>query len=280
MKQYLLFFLFLLSLSYSTIAQQVINLPNTSATIRCYPITSTHDSIQNVAIVCPGGSYCWLGYNGEGIEVAQWLQSQGITAYVLRYRVAGWWAWATHYRLVFRGHRHPDPLNDALAAINYIDSVAKSKHETVRIGIMGFSAGGHLSMHTALSDSRIAWAAPIYPVVSMSDRSTHTRSRRGLLGDSHTSDTALCNALSIEKMVSKKCPPVFLIACKDDPVVDYRNSILLDSALTANNIQHKFTLYNTGGHGFGVSEKKGTAESRQWKDEFIKWFKSLFESNN
>ena len=70
-------------------------------------------------VVCPGGSYCWLDMETEGTGVAQWLQSNGISAFVLRYRVAGWWAWATHYRCLFRGHQYPDMLHDGEAALRW-----------------------------------------------------------------------------------------------------------------------------------------------------------------
>lgn len=71
------------------------------------------------------------------------------------------------------------------------------------------------------------------------------------------------------------CPPVFLVNCADDPIVKCYNSVLLDSALTSKNIQHKYIQYKTGGHGFGVSTVKGTAECRQWKGEFLHWLFNL-----
>ena len=83
------------------------------------------------------------------------------------------------------------------------------------------------------------------------------------------------DSLSVEKHVSKNCPPVFLVNCKDDHIVKPRNAELLDSVLTAQGINHRYIQYRTGGHGFGASETKGTAECRAWKDEFLKWLKSL-----
>ena len=70
-------------------------------------------------------------------------------------------------------------------------------------------------------------------------------------------------------------PPVFLVSCVDDPTVDYHNSVLLDSALTANHVNHLYLQFASGGHGFGVSETKGTPESRQWKNDFIKWIYNI-----
>lgn len=246
-------------------AQTIVHLPGTKATLECYLV----DTATRAAIVCPGGSYCWLDYQHEGVEVAKWLQSNGISAYVLRYSVAGWWAWATHYRLLF--DTPIDPMNDANIAVNYLWIV----HGLRNIGIMGFSAGGHLAMSAARNNLRYSWAAPIYPVVSMSAPCTHRRSRRALLGDRHQHNPERQAFHSLEQQIHPHTPPVFLVACKDDPVVDYHNSVLLDSALTAMHIPHRFLLYNTGGHGFGVRTDKGTPECHAWKEEFLKWLQAL-----
>lgn len=248
-------------------AQERVHLPGTSATLECYPVEGS----AHAAIVCPGGSFFWLDDKHEGVEVAQWLQRNGISAYVLRYRVAGWWAWATHYRLIFSGLETWQPNYDAQAALTYLrDSLHLSD-----IGIMGFSAGGYVAMNAARNYMAFSWAAPIYPVVSMQSPYTHSRSRRALLGERGQYDPELRERNSLENQIHGNCPPIFLVACKDDPVVDYRNSVLLDSALTANHIPHRFILYNTGGHGFAVRNDKGTPECHAWKEEFLKWFASL-----
>lgn len=125
------------------------------------------------------------------------------------------------------------------------------------------------------SKERPDFVAPIYPVVSMSHKVSHKRSRRALLGEKGKNDPVLRDSLSLEKHVPADCPPVFLMNCKDDPVVKYQNSELLDSALTAMGIKHEYIQYKTGGHGFGASNKKGTPECRQWKSAFLKWIKEL-----
>ena len=109
----------------------------------------------------------------------------------------------------------------------------------------------------------------------MSHPCTHKRSRRALLGEYGKRLKKMRDLLSLEKHVPKDCPPVFLVNCKDDKVVKCHNSELLDSALTAQGIEHRYIQYRTGGHGFGASEKKGTAECRAWKNEFLTWIKSL-----
>lgn len=227
-------------------------------------------------IICPGGSYSWHDMKTEGSEVAEWLQANGISAFVLKYRVQGIIPYITHSRLLFRGHQHPDMINDLQCAIQHVRNHASEYGVNPhRLGIMGFSAGGHLAVSSAESygtkDLRPDFVAAIYPVVSFSHPVSHKRSRRALLGEHRKNDKTMRDSLSLEKHVPKDCPPVFLVNCKDDPVVKYRNSELLDSALTAQGISHRYIQYCTGGHGFGASETKGTPECRSWKEEFLKW---------
>ena len=120
-----------------------------------------------------------------------------------------------------------------------------------------------------------AFIVSVYPVVTMIEDCVHKRSRRGLLGDSKVKDKYLRDLLSLERHVPKDCPPVFLVNCKDDPVVNYRNSVLLDSALTAQKVPHVYIQYTTGGHGFGGSDTKGSPECCQWRQSFLNWFKLL-----
>jgi len=234
----------------------------------------------NVAVVvCPGGSYFWHDMQNEGHLVGQWLQKHGISAFVLRYRTAYVPAFVVRHRWVFRGNRYPDPQDDLRQALKCVRANAeKWGIDPELVGAMGFSAGGHLVMSAAeLFDKadRPAFVVPVYPVVTMTDRCVHKRSRRGLLGDSRTRNTALRDLLSLEKHVPDDCPPVFLVNCKDDPVVDYRNSVILDSALTAHRVNHRYVQYERGGHGFGCSELKGTPECRKWKEEFLQWMWEL-----
>lgn len=238
---------------------------------------------NNIAvIVCPGGSYFWHDINTEGHDVARWLQQNGISAFVLKYRVGGAMAFVTHYRLLWRGNRYPDPQDDLLQALRYVRNHADELSvDPNLIGAMGFSAGGHLVMSAAelfTREERPAFIVPVYPVITMTHDCVHKRSRRGLLGDSRSSNRALRDSLSLELHVPIDCPPVFLVNCKDDPIVDYRNSVLLDSALTAKGIPHVYLQFNTGGHSFGASEKKGSAECRQWKQLFIEWINQLLKS--
>ena len=123
---------------------------------------------------------------------------------------------------------------------------------------------------------RPSYVAAIYPVVTMQGPYVHRRSRRGLLGDSRLGNKSMRDSLSVEKHIPENCPPVFIINCKDDPVVDYHNSMLLDSALTRKGVEHRYIQYETGKHGFGVSDYYGSPECREWKNEFLKWLQGLY----
>ena len=233
-------------------------------------------------VVCPGGSYVWRDKEGEGRLVGEWLASEGIAAYVLFYRTAGVLDFITSYRLLFRGHRHPDMISDLQWAL-----------QTVRegfdgpVGAMGFSAGGHLVMSAAEffgtdfrgeADGvslRPDFVAPIYPVVSMRAPCTHKRSRIGLLGEGRTGNQALRDSLSLELHVRYDTPPVFLLRCDDDPVVDPQNADLLDAALTEKGVPHRTIRYRTGGHGFGADKEKFTEDTARWQAAFLEWIEEI-----
>jgi acetyl esterase/lipase len=108
----------------------------------------------------------------------------------------------------------------------------------------------------------------VYPVVSMQDSLAHLRSRKNLIGESFTKEQI--DKFSMELQVQDDMPPFFLITAKDDPVVNYKNSVLLDKALTNKNINHTFLLYEKGGHGYGMDEKKG-GEAARWNVVFKEW---------
>ncbi len=281
MKKKLAFLLVLFGMAFSHQLRAQVNIWNGCPGHKHVELTPflAPGSGNTAIVVCPGGSYFWHDITTEGYDVARWLQQNGISAFVLRYRTAMVPAFITHFRYVARGNRYPDPQEDLQRAITYIKARADEYGiDMHKIGAMGFSAGGHLVMSAAEffdKDVRPAFVAPIYPVVSMTADCTHRRSRRALFGDSRKNNKMLRDSLSLEKHVPADCPPVFIVNCKDDPIVDWRNSVLLDSALTARNIPHKYIQYKTGGHGFGASDTKGSEECRQWKVEFLKWIEKM-----
>ncbi len=233
-------------------------------------------------VVCPGGSYFWLDKEGEGSLVAEWLASEGIAAYVLHYRTGGWWNFTFRLRAIFGGHRHPDMISDLQGAIRQV----REQYDGP-VGAMGFSAGGHLAMSageffttdfTGRADGanlRPDFVASVYPVVSMREPCTHRRSRRGLLGEGRTGNQALRDSLSLELHVRPDTPPVFLLRCDDDPVVDPRNADLLDAALTEKGVPHRTVRYRTGGHGFGADKEKFTEETALWQADFLEWLEDI-----
>ncbi len=225
-------------------------------------------------IVCPGGSYCWLSKKTEGTEVAQWLRSNGYAAYTLFYPTAGWAGFAWHTRFILRGNRYPDQLYALRQKIREVRAKGYKK-----VGCIGFSAGGHLVLNAAedleMQHEGISpdFVAPMYPVVTLSHPSVHRRSRRGLLGEYKWRNQAMRDSLSMEKHAGRIKCPVFLVNCTDDPIVDYRNSELMDSAMTVHHVPHHYKQYKTGGHGFGSNPKKTSAEAITWKEDFLKWLK-------
>ena len=257
------------------------------------PFLAENNKTGMSVIVCPGGSYYWLDEENEGDDVGRWLQENGISAFVLRYRAAGIGAFIWHHRILFRGKQYPDMITDAQRALQWVREHAKEyKIDPEKVGMMGFSAGGHLVMSAACFkennyltangiDTEVSlkpnFVAPIYPVVTMREPYVHKRSRRALLSEKRNHNQMMIDSLSLECHIPADCPPVFIVNCIDDPVVEYHNSVLLDSALTANKINHRYIQYKTGGHGFGASEEKGTAECRQWKDEFLNWIKNYLK---
>ena len=264
-------------------------LPNSNTTLLSMIGVAGEGSYPAV-IVCPGGSYCWHDYETEGTRVAEWLQREGIAAFVLKYRVQGIGPYVFHTRLVSRGKRYPDALCDIQRAIQYIrEHAADFNINPQQLGVMGFSAGGHLCMSAAAYAStdfltplginhsvslRPDFVAPIYPVVTMQKPYVHKRSRQALLGEYRNHRQTMLDSLSLELHIPADCPPVFLLNCKDDPVVMWENSVLLDSALTANNVSHKYIMYEHGGHGFGAATEKFSDETKHWQAAFTEWLKA------
>jgi acetyl esterase/lipase len=234
------------------------------------------DSLRKgiAVIVCPGGSYVWLSRRTEGSKVADWLNTQGIDAYVLTYRTY------LHF------HRYPAAMEDVSMAMLYL------RHHAAQlglhsIGVMGFSAGGHLA--GALAENydgtylspygikvdvplRPDFAVMLYPVVTMTGAETHLPSRDNLLGAEYKASDA--DRMSLERHVHPGMPPVFLAACIDDPVVDYHNSVNFKQAMDAHSVPCTFCLYKKGKHGFGASDRKAGREAAQWKISFMKWLKN------
>lgn len=199
---------------------------------------------QKAIVVCPGGGYAGLASMHEGTLVAQWLNKQGIAAFVLKYRMP---------------NKHKTvPLDDAWQAIRYVrEHATEFNIRPDKIGIAGFSAGGHLastaSTHFAPTgtSTRPDFSILFYPVISMNE-TTHAGSRSNLLGDNPSlSDLYL---FSNEKQVNNATPPTILLLSDDDKVVLPQNSIAYYEALKKNDIKATMYIFPEGGHGWGFRE--------------------------
>jgi acetyl esterase/lipase len=211
-------------------------------------------------VVCPGGGYGGLAIDHEGHEVARWFASFGVTAAVLRYRHAP-------------GYRNPVPLLDAQRAIRYLRSNATDlRLDAKRIGIMGFSAGGHLAATAATKwdygsaaavdpiegvSSRPDFAILAYPVITMADPFSHRGSRENLLGPN--APQALIDGLSAERNVSAQTPPTFLFHTTNDDAVPVENSLLFYAALRKAGVPAEMHIYRAGPHGIGMNRDPADA---------------------
>lgn len=229
-------------------------------------------------IVCPGGGYGGLAYDWEGTDVARWLSSRGIAAFVLKYRLPVSKSNVTP---------HLSPLMDAKRAMRIVKAnAAKWNINQNRIGIMGFSAGGHLAStllthfdegNKASTDSieqqssRPDFGILIYPVISMTKPIMHAGSRNNLIGE-HP-DTALANYYSSELQVSKNTPPTFLLHAMDDDAVPVENSLLFFQAMKDKGVSGELHVYPRGGHGFALAIGKGALEG--WTDLCVAWIREL-----
>lgn len=225
-------------------------------------------------IICPGGGYFILAWDHEGTAIGEWFAARGVTAFVLKYRLP-------QYELFENAEIRP--LQDAQQAIRLIRKDApKYKINPDKVGIMGFSAGGHLAATASthfdrqvgeVTDENISvrpnFTILMYPVISFSDRFTHFGSRNNLLD----------NKMSIEKIehysnelqIKKDTPPTFLVHAFDDPVL-VNNSIEYFKALKAKNIPAEMHIYDRGGHGFSMKKSnKGPVAS--WPARLEEWMK-------
>ena len=228
-------------------------------------------------VICPGGGYRGLAYDGEGTDIAKWFNSKGIAAFVLKYRVP-----ASKSLII----PHEAPLQDAKRAIRLVRSNAKKWNISEnQIGIMGFSAGGHLAStlgtHFDSEDklpkseienisARPDFMILIYPVITM-EAFGHEGSRENLLGKKPTEE--LLRYYSNELHVTDKTPPTFLLHCSDDQTVPVKNSLVFYEALQKEKVEAEMHIFPKGGHGFGLAIGKGHLEN--WTDNLYQWILSL-----
>jgi acetyl esterase/lipase len=225
-------------------------------------------------IICPGGGYGILAIDHEGYDIAKWFNERGMTVFVLKYRLP--------QDNLFE-NKEIRPLQDAQQAIRIVrKNAAKYGISTEKIGIMGFSAGGHLASTASthfktqvgeITDSTLSvrpdFSLLIYPVITFSDRFTHFGSRDNLIGKNPPVEKM--ELYSNEKQVTKDTPPTFLVSTTDDGVQP-ENSIGYFLACKKNKVPVEMHIYEKGGHGYGL-KKKGRGPVETWAARMEDWLK-------
>lgn len=244
-------------------------------------LPSRGNATGKAVLVCPGGGYGMLAYDWEGTDIAAWLNANGVAAIILKYRLPEDASNATP---------HLTPLYDAKRGMRLARHHAKEwGYDPNQIGVMGFSAGGHLAstlgtqFDEGLADapdpidrisSRPDFMILIYPVISMDAAITHAGSRTNLLGDKPSDD--LIARYSNELQVTANTPPTFLLHSSDDEAVPVKNSLRFYEALLANEVEAEMHLYPYGGHGYSLAIGRGRLQS--WSAQCIAWINAREKS--
>jgi len=254
----------------STTTDGILRISNVSVpSMAMYSPTAT-DRKKPAVIICPGGGYGILAASHEGSDVAKVLNEWGVVAFVLKYRLPD---------DSIMTDKAIGPLQDAQRAIQMVRQNAKQwSIDPGKIGIMGFSAGGHLAStasthfdkevidnpgHTSL---RPDFSILIYPVISFTDSFGHAGSRNNLIGKNPSPEKII--EYSNELQVNTHTPPAFLVHARDDKGVKYENSVHYYDALKKNNVPAALHLYEKGGHGFGMNNQ---TSPDKWMDQLKAW---------
>ena len=235
-----------------------------------YPYLVEGASASPAVVICPGGGYGCLAFDHEGHEIARWLNSIGVAGIVLKYRLprppGG------------PEYGHEAPVGDALAAIRLVrERSAEWGVNPEQVGVMGFSAGGHLASSASTlfigPADRPSFSILIYPVITFTDEKLgHAGSRGNLLGS--TPSEELLHRFSAECNVTADTPPAFLLSTCDDSV-DMGNSFLYTAAMRKAGVPAELHVYGEGGHGYGLREKD--LPLRTWPKRLQEWIESTTE---
>lgn len=225
-------------------------------------------------VICPGGGYSVVVYQGEGVSNAKELANNGIAAFVLKYRLPV---------DAIMTDKSTGPLQDAQQAIKLVrENAVKWNIDPAKIGIMGFSAGGHLAssvathFEKALIDNpkgtslRPDFQVVVYPVITMQQALTHRDSRKQLLGEQPSQQ--LVDLFSNELQVKENTPPTYITHAADDNVVDVDNSINYFEALRRHKVPVEMHIYPKGGHGF-IFGRRG------WMTSLLEWIGTTTNTN-
>ena len=242
-------------------------------------LPSKKTATGQAVVICPGGGYSILAYDWEGVDIAKWYNAQGITAVVLKYRLP------KSSTLI-----QPEiaPLQDAQKAIRLVRHHAKKWNiDPGQVGVMGFSAGGHLAStlgthydENVLGDSkdpidslsaRPDFMVLIYPVITFDKKHYHGGSKNNLIGKN--ASQKLIDYYSNDLQVSSQTPKTFLLHATDDKAVPVANSLLFYQALERNGVAVEMHIYPEGGHGFGLGIGRGHLQ--QWPDRLKQWLNHI-----
>ena len=227
----------------------------------------------SAVVVCPGGGYGGLAAH-EGPDYAKWLTQQGVTAFVLKYRLGS------------HGYRHPIMLQDAARAVRFVRAKAADwSIDPNRVGIMGSSAGGHLAstLLTHFDEGKPDAEDPVerrssrpnigilcYPVITMG-ANTHQGSKNNLLGK--TPDAELVKVLSNETQVTSNTPPCFIWHTWEDKAVKVENSLEFAAALRRAGVPFDHHVYQQGQHGIGLADRAPFTNVHPWAEDLVFWLK-------
>ena len=241
-------------------------------------LPSRKNATGQAVVICPGGGYRILAYDWEGTDIAKWLNAHGIAAVILKYRLP-----TSASNII----PHKSPLMDAQRAMRLVRHHASDWNiHPDKIGIMGFSAGGHLAatlgthfdeVHTTTGDAidsldcRPDFMILMYPVITFSKPFMHRGSKEALIGKNP--DPSLVDYYSNELQVKDNTPPAFMVHAGDDEAVPVENSLVFYQALKDKNIPAELHVYPAGGHGFSLALDKGYLQT--WPDRCLDWLKSL-----
>ncbi|MCU0472924.1 MAG: alpha/beta hydrolase [Bacteroidales bacterium] len=222
-------------------------------------------------LICPGGGYSYLSFNREGYAIARWLNDNGIAGIILKYRLPS---------DIIMKDKSVGPLQDAQEAMRNIRrNASKWNIDPHKVGVIGFSAGGHLAstISTHYGDTvyevkdtisaRPDFSILLYPVITMDSSFAHAGSRRNLIGENPAEEAII--RFSNELQVNDNTPPTFLVHAGDDKSVPVKNSIVYYEALRKNNVPSELHIFQKGGHGFGLAGDRETQSA--WPELCMKW---------
>ena len=248
----------------------------TDPTISVY-LPTAEKTTGAAVLIFPGGGYGGLAFDYEGVDIAKWLSKNGIAGIVLKYRLPS--------DLIMKD-KSVGPLQDAQEAMRIIRRKASDwKIDTRKIGVLGFSAGGHLastiSTHYAekvyevkdTTSARPDFSLLIYAVITFDASFTHMGSRKNLIGE-NPADSVIRH-YSNELMITEKTPPAFLVHASDDKVVPVKNSLVYFEGLVKFKIPAEIHVFQKGGHGFGLAINRGTEAA--WPDLCLNWLREVLK---